>query len=98
MVEHKTFNLAVDGSSPFTFTIQKAGQVMNKSKEESIYAAGNPYGFRYNINHPYINKLYRRYKVWKDIKGRPPRDAERREFEKYLDKLFAGSESTPPIP
>lgn len=70
---------------------------MSNSKEESIYAVGNPYGFRYNVNHHYINKLYRRYLTWKNILGRPPRDAERREFEEYLDKLFAGRESAPPV-
>ena len=75
----------------------KEGKTMSNSKEESIYVVGNPYGFRYNVNHPYINKLYRRYLAWKDIAGRPPRDAERREFESYLDKFFAGSEGAPPV-
>lgn len=62
---------------------------MSNSKEESIYAVGNPYGYRYNVNHPYINKLYRRFKMWKDI-ARPCTDAERWEFEAYLDKMIEG--------
>ena len=60
-----------------------------------MYTVGNPYGFRYNVNHPYINNLYRRFKRWKDI-DRPCTEKERFEFEAYLDKMIAGSE-TPPL-
>lgn len=54
-----------------------------------IYCPRNPYGYRYNINHPKINDLFRRYIKWKGIVGRPLTDAERFEFERYLDSLFA---------
>ena len=55
--------------------------------QESVYAVANPYGYRYNINHPRINQLYRRYKMWKGL-CRPLTDAERHDFERYLDGLF----------
>lgn len=51
---------------------------------EDIYAHNNPYGFKLNINHPRINDLYKRYKKYKGIVGRPPRDDERREFESMV--------------
>lgn len=52
-----------------------------------IYNDNNPYGYRYNLNHPQIRELYERYKAWKDIKTIPS-DEERREFEAYVDKLI----------
>ena len=51
---------------------------------ESIYTVNNPYGFKLNINHPRINALWKRYKVYKGIGARPPRDDERREFESIV--------------
>lgn len=54
----------------------------------SIYCSENPYGYRYNINHPKINELYKRYTKWKGLIGRPLTDAERYEFERYLDTVF----------
>lgn len=54
-----------------------------------LHCAPNPYGYRYNVNHPIVNDLYRRYVKWKGI-ARPLTDAERFEFEKYLDRVFAG--------
>lgn len=60
----------------------------------SIYCPMNPYGYRYNVNHPKINELYRRYLEWKHIDGRPPTDAERREFERYIDGLQRSKETT----
>lgn len=56
----------------------------------SIYTEGNPYGYRYNLVHPTVNRLYKRYRAWKNIDNRPLTDAERFEFEGYLDKYFAG--------
>ena len=53
----------------------------------SIYCPINEYGYRYNVNHPKINELYRRYLEWKGIVKRPPTDEERREFERYIDSL-----------
>lgn len=53
----------------------------------SIYCAGNPWGYRYNINHPKIRELMQRYRVWKGIAMRPMTDAERLDFENYLDGM-----------
>ena len=62
----------------------------------SIYLQGNPQGFRYNINHPKVNALYRRYKKWQGIPQSDPIDNEqRREFEKYLDGIFI--KNNPPV-
>ena len=55
----------------------------------SIYNRANPYGYRYNVNHPWINKLYRRYIKWKNL-DRPMTDAERHDFERYIDGLLKG--------
>ena len=57
-------------------------------ESSTIYCPINEYGYRYNVNHPDINKLYRRYLVWKHIVKRPPTDAERFEFERYIDDLI----------
>lgn len=55
----------------------------------SIYLHNNKQGFRYNINHPKINELYRRYKKWQGIpQGDPLSNEQRRDFEKYLDGIF----------
>ena len=52
---------------------------------ESIYANSNKYGFELNINHPYINKLYVRFKTSKGIGiNYPLSDDLRREFEKAV--------------
>ena len=49
----------------------------------------NPYGYRYNINHPTINRLFFRFKKWKGIgETMPLSDRERFEFEAWMDKLF----------
>lgn len=49
---------------------------------ESIYASNNKYGFRLNVNHPYINKLYLRFKASKGVGiNFPLNDIDRREFE-----------------
>lgn len=53
----------------------------------SIYNNNNPCGYRYNVSHPKIRELYDRYCAWKHIAGRPLTDAERMDFEKYLDKV-----------
>jgi hypothetical protein len=67
------------------------------SSSSSIYCPPNPYGYRYNVNHPQINELYRRYLVWKGIVKRPPTDEERYEFEKYIDQLIKKSASPPVV-
>lgn len=47
----------------------------------------NPQGFKFNVNHPKINALYRRYKEWKGLpQSMPISNADRFEFEKYLLK------------
>lgn len=61
----------------------------------SIYNFNNPYGYRYNINHPKVNELFRRYRAWKGI-HRPLTDAERHDFETYLDSYFK-SNGLPPV-
>ena len=52
---------------------------------ESIYANNNKHGFRLNINHPYINKLYLRFKASKGVGVNSPlNDSDRREFETII--------------
>lgn len=54
---------------------------------ECIFNDDNPYGYRININHPKVRKLYERYKKWKGIPpATPMSDNERLEFEMYLIK------------
>lgn len=67
---------------------------MNSKEKEnnniSVLATPNPYGYRYNVNHPYINELYRRYKKWKDIpQSDPMSNEQRKEFEAYVDSIFS---------
>ena len=50
----------------------------------SMYNVDNPYGFKLNVNHPRINALWKRFKTYKGIYGRPPTDDERREFERIV--------------
>lgn len=52
----------------------------------NILNENNPYGFRYNVNHPMVRELYTRFKDWKEIGHYPLSDEERREFEGWLDK------------
>lgn len=53
---------------------------------ESIYIENNVYGYKLNINHPFIRGLYIRYKRWKNIPYNTPLgDNERFEFEDYVE-------------
>lgn len=52
-------------------------------KSNGIFTVENPWGYRFNINHPKIKPLYERFKKWKSIYGAPS-DKQRREFEEYL--------------
>lgn len=53
--------------------------------DDGIYTESNPYGYRLNVNHPKVNELYRRFKVWKGIPYTSPMsDTERFEFEEYV--------------
>lgn len=54
-------------------------------KSNDIYTINNPYGYRFNINHPMIKPYYERYIRWKGIYGAPS-DKERFEFEDYMEK------------
>ena len=59
---------------------------------KSIYTASNPWGYRYNVNHPVINELYLRFKKWKGLPLSSPLSNEMRaEFEKYVDGAFASN-------
>ncbi len=63
----------------------------------SIYTENNQYGYKYNINHPKVNELYRRYKVWKGLAVQfPLTDAQRKDFESYLDGLMKKNGGIPP--
>ena len=54
-------------------------------KEVSLYCKPNPYGYKLNVNHPYIYELYERYRAWKGIaRNFPISDMQRIEFENYL--------------
>lgn len=56
---------------------------------ESLYAKNNKYGYRLNVNHPYINKLYLRFKASKGIEiNIPISDINRREFEVVVIELL----------
>lgn len=71
-------------------------QQQKRELNESIYLHGNKYGFRYNVSHPKINDLYRRYKRWQGIPSNDPlSDEQRHDFEKYLDGIF--SKNIPPV-
>lgn len=52
-------------------------------KPNGIFTVQNPWGYRFNINHPKVKLLYERFKKWKGISGAPS-DKQRREFEEYL--------------
>lgn len=67
----------------------------NTHKDISIYTQGSPlsFGYKYNVNHPLINDLYRRYKKWKGIpESSPMSNAQRADFESYIDKYLAENE------
>ncbi len=64
-------------------------QPQKRELNTSICLQNNKYGFRYNLTHPKINELYRRYKRWQCIPSNDPlSDAQRLEFENYLDGIF----------
>ena len=50
-----------------------------------ILLINNPYGYRVNVNHPSVQRLYWLYKERKKIsRGTPLSDAERHEFEAVI--------------
>jgi hypothetical protein len=60
-----------------------------KEVDRGIFTKDNPYGFLYDINHPVIGELYRRYKARRGLPSdKGISDAERRRFEWYISKLI----------
>lgn len=59
----------------------------NLGVANGIYAGHNPWGYQLNINHPFIQEYYVRYKKWKGILGAPS-DQQRLEFEDYIFNHF----------
>lgn len=51
----------------------------------NVFNENNPYGYRLNVNHPKIRRLYKRYMAWKELPLHfPLSDAERFEFEEMV--------------
>ena len=56
-----------------------------QEQPQSIYTQGNPYGYRLNLRHPLVQKLYDRYKERLGIsRSTPLSDGERRDFEERV--------------
>lgn len=54
-------------------------------EEASLYTQGNPYGYRLNLRHPLVQKLYYRYKERMGIsRSTPLSDEERLDFEERV--------------
>lgn len=54
-----------------------------REPSQSIYTLGNPYGYRLNLRHFLVQKLYFRYKDKLGIsRSTPLSDGERMEFER----------------
>lgn len=54
-------------------------------EEASLYTQGNPYGYRLNLRHPLVEKLYYRYKERMGIsRSTPLSDEERLDFEERV--------------
>lgn len=67
----------------------------NTNRDISIYTQGTKlsFGYKYNVNHPLINELYKRYKEQNGLaQNFPLSNAQRKEFENYLDIYFAEQE------
>ena len=50
-----------------------------QEQPQSLYTQGNPYGYRLNLRHPLVQKLYDRYKERLDFEERVIPWLERRE-------------------
>lgn len=60
---------------------------MPRYVDSSIYAVNNPYGYIYNVNHDYINHLYKRYREQHGLPDHfPISDLQRRCFEHQITK------------
>lgn len=56
-------------------------------KKSDLYAHGNPYGYRYNVNHPWVQPIYREYCRGIGARsGYPLTDLQRRGFDQYLEE------------
>ena len=56
-----------------------------QEQPQSIYTQGNPYGYRLNLRHPLVQKLYYRYKERMGIsRSTPLSDGERLDFEERV--------------
>ena len=56
-----------------------------QEQPQSIYTQGNPYGYRLNLRHPLVQKLYDRYKERLGIsRSTPLSDEERMDFEERV--------------
>lgn len=54
-------------------------------EEACLYTQGNPYGYRLNLRHPLVEKLYYRYKERMGIsRSTPLSDEERLDFEERV--------------
>lgn len=59
------------------------GEDLSGVEPQSIYTHGNRYGYRLNLRHPLVKKLYLRYKDKLGIsQSMPLSDAERMDFER----------------
>lgn len=58
---------------------------LNNDNEIKPFAYHNPSGYKLNINHPVVYRLYTRFKKHKGIpQWCPLSDAQRTEFEAYI--------------
>ena len=71
----------------------------NAPSAANIWASPNPWGYRFNINHPNVKRAYKRYQQEHGLNTSiPMTDAQRHDFEQgLLQKLReAGHPPTPP--
>ena len=56
-----------------------------QEQPQSIYTQGNPYGYRRNLRHSLVQKLYCRDKEWLGVsRSTPLSDGERLDFEERV--------------
>lgn len=56
-----------------------------QEQPQGVYTQGNPYGYRLNLRHPLVQKLYYRYKERMGIsRSTPLSDEERLDFEERV--------------
>lgn len=58
-------------------------------KKSELYTQNNAYGYRYNVNHPWVRPIYRAYCERIGARsGCPLTDLERRGFDQYLEEYI----------